>query len=273
MKRKFTIGQMSKLHNLPVKTLRYYDEIDLFKPHEVDKRTGYRYYSIDQFEHLNTIHYLRELGIPLKEIKDVFDRRDVDFFYHLLKRQEEEADRQIKALQKVRRRARNRKEELQWAKQLQTWNVPIIKRIPERHILEWRECIRTKEELELALRSLENKCGKRASIFIGGVALTADVEEIKAEDTYAHQSLLLLSEEMADGPHAAVLPDQEYVCLYCKEKRVTVKDHYETIFHYLNEEGYEVNGEAIERVIIDDYVTKNPEEYLSEIQIPVRKIQ
>jgi len=56
MKNRFSIGEMSILHNVPVKTLRYYDEIGLFKPIEVDSNNRYRYYSTEQFEQLNTIN-------------------------------------------------------------------------------------------------------------------------------------------------------------------------------------------------------------------------
>ncbi|MBP2664195.1 MAG: MerR: Hg(II)-responsive transcriptional regulator [Firmicutes bacterium] len=67
MKNRFSIGEMSKLHNVPVKTLRYYDDIGLFKPTKVDESSKYRYYSIEQFEQLNTITYLKFSGLPLKE--------------------------------------------------------------------------------------------------------------------------------------------------------------------------------------------------------------
>ena len=46
MKEFFTIGEISKLFNINSKTLRYYDEIDLFKPSYVDEHNKYRYYSI-----------------------------------------------------------------------------------------------------------------------------------------------------------------------------------------------------------------------------------
>ena len=69
MKEFFTIGEISKLFNINKKTLRYYDEIDLFKPSYVDKNNKYRYYSIDQFECLETIQYMKELGLTLNKIK------------------------------------------------------------------------------------------------------------------------------------------------------------------------------------------------------------
>ena len=44
----YKIGEFSKLTNVPIKPLRYYDEINLFKPQEIDLFSGYRYYSKEQ---------------------------------------------------------------------------------------------------------------------------------------------------------------------------------------------------------------------------------
>lgn len=60
----FLIGEISRLFQIDIRTLRYYDEIGLFTPAAVDGQTGYRYYSIEQFESLNTILYLKALNIP-----------------------------------------------------------------------------------------------------------------------------------------------------------------------------------------------------------------
>jgi DNA-binding transcriptional MerR regulator len=45
----FKIGDFSRLTRVPIKTLRHYDEIELFKPAQVDPFTGYRYYTFDSF--------------------------------------------------------------------------------------------------------------------------------------------------------------------------------------------------------------------------------
>lgn len=63
------IGEFSKLANVPIRTLRYYDEIDLFKPAEIDLFTDYRYYSEEQIEDLNLINKLKSVGFSLEEIK------------------------------------------------------------------------------------------------------------------------------------------------------------------------------------------------------------
>lgn len=62
------IGYFSRLSQVPVKTLRYYDEIGLLKPAHVDGFTGYRYYAISQLSRLNRILALKDLGLSLEQI-------------------------------------------------------------------------------------------------------------------------------------------------------------------------------------------------------------
>ena len=52
------IGVFSKMMQLTVKTIRHYEQKGLLLPSEVDKWTGYRYYSIEQMQRLNTIRHL-----------------------------------------------------------------------------------------------------------------------------------------------------------------------------------------------------------------------
>ena len=52
-KTKLKIGEFSKLMQVTVKTLRLYEQMGLLIPYEVDKWTGYRYYTIEQMQRLN----------------------------------------------------------------------------------------------------------------------------------------------------------------------------------------------------------------------------
>lgn len=62
------IGEFSKLVHVPIATLRYYDQVGLLKPVEVDRFTGYRYYSVNQLPRLNRILALKGLGFSLEQI-------------------------------------------------------------------------------------------------------------------------------------------------------------------------------------------------------------
>lgn len=65
----YRIGEFAKKTGLSITTLRYYDEIDLFKPEEIDIFTSYRYYNESQIEDIKTINDLKEIGFSLEEIK------------------------------------------------------------------------------------------------------------------------------------------------------------------------------------------------------------
>ena len=66
------------MFNVSLGTLRHYERCGLLEPEYIDPRTGYRYYGANQFEVLNTIRYLRVLDMPLPQIADFLQNRDVD---------------------------------------------------------------------------------------------------------------------------------------------------------------------------------------------------
>src|SRR5215203_232390 len=65
------IGEFSKLVQVPVATLRYYDQVGLLKPIDVDRFTGYRYYDASQLPRLHRILALKGLGFSLEHIGEV----------------------------------------------------------------------------------------------------------------------------------------------------------------------------------------------------------
>lgn len=68
----YLISEFSKITNLTVKTLRYYDKEALLIPYKRDEQTGYRYYNEDNFQRAQQISLLRELDFSIMEIKEVF---------------------------------------------------------------------------------------------------------------------------------------------------------------------------------------------------------
>jgi DNA-binding transcriptional MerR regulator len=69
----FRIGEFSQIAQVPGSLLRYYDEIGLFKPAQIDPWTGYRYYSAKQLPRLHRILALKELGLTLEQITRLVD--------------------------------------------------------------------------------------------------------------------------------------------------------------------------------------------------------
>ncbi len=71
----FKIREFSQLGQVSVKTLRYYDQIGLLKPAQIDPCTGYRYYTTAQLFRLNRILAFKELGFTLEQIVQLLDEQ------------------------------------------------------------------------------------------------------------------------------------------------------------------------------------------------------
>jgi DNA-binding transcriptional MerR regulator len=67
------IGDLARLAQLPVTTLRYYDEAGLLRPARVDTFTGYRYYAVEQLPRLNRLIALKDLGFSLEQIAQILN--------------------------------------------------------------------------------------------------------------------------------------------------------------------------------------------------------
>ena len=62
----YQIGEVARLFHLSISLLRHYDKTGLVTPEYTDPNTGYRYYSIRQFECLNTIRWRRQMTRQLQ---------------------------------------------------------------------------------------------------------------------------------------------------------------------------------------------------------------
>lgn len=101
------IGEFSRLTHLSVRTLRRYHEAGLLEPATVDDSTGYRYYSAEQIPAAQVIHRLRELDVPLPEVRQILRTPDpgvrAGFVADHLLRLESELDRTRAAVASLRR--------------------------------------------------------------------------------------------------------------------------------------------------------------------------
>lgn len=96
----FTIGEVSKIIHLPVRTLHYYDEIGLFKPAYVDPATNYRYYSELQLANMDLIKSLKYIGTSLNDIKHAQNFTPAQLF-SFLNEQQERVNEKLRKMQEV----------------------------------------------------------------------------------------------------------------------------------------------------------------------------
>lgn len=87
-----TIGEFSNICKVSTKTLRYYAEIGLIMPEEINPENGYRYYSIGQLETMLLINRLKKYNFSLEEIKKILEEgkaSDEKLYFTLLEKKQE----------------------------------------------------------------------------------------------------------------------------------------------------------------------------------------
>lgn len=108
----YQIGEFSYLCEVTIKTLRYYDKINLLKPVKIDNFTGYRYYDENQIPILQKIKDLQLAGFSLKEIKMLLNHEDQSKLNEQIKKIESESSKKIEILQKIKKNMKNKDIEL-----------------------------------------------------------------------------------------------------------------------------------------------------------------
>ena len=131
----YSIGQVSHILAMPVKTIRYYDELGLCSPTEIDPESGYRHYSLDDIVRLDMIRCLgRVLGMPLRAIGEFLENNaDQKLLTEYLRQQEQEIDAEIDRLLE-RRMLLSEKLNAVIRTAMTSMLTPSVTNIPERKI-------------------------------------------------------------------------------------------------------------------------------------------
>lgn len=272
LKDKFTIGEFAKLKNITSETLRYYDRIGLLKPIKTDEKTGYRYYSILQYERLSTILELRQLGMSIEEIKKYFDNRNLNQSINILKQKYNELEEKIKELKALEKSTKEKIKHLQYISKVDHSEEIIIKNIEKRYVITFDREIFNEVELNYSYVELENELNEIAPI-VGSNRYGAIIGEKSSNNIIERVfKLFLFIDDTGnmDENKIKIIPKGDYVCMYYKGFIWDISSKIEKMIKFIEKENYEICGDIIEIVQIDISVTDIDDEELFEIQIPVR---
>jgi putative regulator len=96
----YSIGKVSEICNIPIKTLRYYDKINVMVPNLRQENNNYRYYSHDQMVRLFIIKRLRYLGFSLEEVKNILKEEDIKSIEQIVEKKQNSIKAEIEELNK-----------------------------------------------------------------------------------------------------------------------------------------------------------------------------
>ena len=95
------IGEFARLSGLSIGALRHYDSIGLLVPASVEESSSYRRYARDQLETARTVAILRDLEVPLEEIRELLGTDDARRARELLARHRDRVRARVTRLQRV----------------------------------------------------------------------------------------------------------------------------------------------------------------------------
>jgi DNA-binding transcriptional MerR regulator len=129
----FKIGDFSKICQVSVRMLRYYDETGLLKPALVDPFTDYRYYSADQLPRLNRIVALKELGFTVDQIARLLDASlTLEQLRGMLMLRRVEIEQQVQDEQTRLARVEARLKQIELEGKMPSYDVVIKKVLPQK---------------------------------------------------------------------------------------------------------------------------------------------
>ena len=267
----FQIGDMARLFDLSVSSIRHYEALGLLTPEYIDPATGYRYYGPRQFEVFNTIRYLRALDMPLQEIADFLQNRDVDRIEEKLRQQKAAVSRKQRELQRVERKIDNR---LRTLREARTAKLDVIELIdaPPCRIFWMNESLRVSsyQDLELPVIRLA-QAQPEALIFLGkvGVGISQSHLLTGSFEQYDGMFLVLDDEDRFSGD-ILQLPQTRCARVRFRGSHTEAPAQYRQLMAHIRAQKFEPAGFSREITMIDYGITNDTGKFLTEISIPVQ---
>ncbi|MGG0413851.1 MerR family transcriptional regulator [Peribacillus simplex] len=283
MQNKLSIGEMAKLRSVTVDTLRHYDKIGLLKPYHIDPETGYRYYSISQYEVLGTIKELRRIGFSLGEIKQFLTNRNVKKSVQSLQKSMANIQEEIKKLQDIHNILMTRLYNIENFTDSYRNSDIVIKQFEEREYIQLTRSVSWEdtESLYLGFLELENRIGGTipalASNKFGDFINKEYFDKIRQSSdfsgnlgAYQSQLFILVQDGESEQPTQKIEKGQFLCSYYGGLTREKMLSQLKKLLHHCDTHGYVITGDAFRIMQVDISLTDQYDEAFYEIQIPIQ---
>lgn len=270
----FKIGDFSKICQVPVSALRYYADLGLLVPIQVDPTTGYRYYSLDQLPRLNRILALRDLGLSLDQIGQVLQATlTAEQLRGMLRLREAEIHQQLQDAEAQLARVRSRLKHIELETLMPTQEV-ILKPLDALQVLSLREIAPTPSAVGTLLGETCGAIAQSGLSFSGAPFTIFHDKEFKPENLDVEIVVPVVAAGKTELPLAGgrklLAQTLEKVataaCLLHAGDFDTIAQSYATLAQWIGANGYQMAGPSREVYL---RAPDEPGGALTEIQWPV----
>lgn len=266
----YQIGQFSQMSKTTIKTLRYYDEIGLLKPEQVDDFTGYRFYSTQQLLKLHYIQAFKQIGLSINEIKVIMSgQSEMDILKKHKGELNAEMERITDQLSRIEFILSGKEEESFMSYQA------IIKELPECIVYYKRLTVPSYDAYFKIIPAIGEECMKanpdiKCSIpeycfivYLDGEYKEKDIniEFCEAVNKFGNET---------DGIKFKKIESVTAVSVMHKGSYSGLPKAYAYAFKWIEDNGYAVTDNPRESYIDGIWNKDNEDDWLTELQIPVR---
>lgn len=273
MKDTYTISELAGFFNISAQTLRHYDKIGLLKPSIIGSDNNYRMYDRKNFRKLYLIVELRSLGLSLKEIREYCAKKDMEQLEATLQKSSAALEKEIEELTAMRRHVESYLQKIRLSRGNYK-NLYEIKLLPDRHtyfIPANFEISDLELYMALLLNSYRVSCSGQKRQSLKRIVLTIEQTRLEARRFRLYGGIGFLLEHPVQSGNHHTIPGGMYACAYHMGGYDTIHVTYKKLWDYLTEHDYSIAGNSTEISIADIAFTDNPENYITEIQIPVKE--
>lgn len=267
MNMKYRIGEFSALSKVSERTLRYYDRIGLLRPADVDVWNRYRYYSAEQLGSIQTIISYRKAGFSIEEIRMILSGCSVEDLIdskreELLNRRSE-IDASLELLKEIEMTQNDYKAMIKDIPGCTVYSrsgvIPSYADMPGFVLGAAELCMKANPGIECiepgyCFITYEDKCyvekDIRLTYYEAVKTKGKDTDEIRFIDLKPVTALCV----MHKGPYS------------------DLGKAYAFIIGYAEKNGYEMTDRPREQYIDGCWNKESEDDYLTEIQIPIRKL-
>lgn len=262
-----TTGEFAALTGVTKHTLFHYDEIGLFSP-EFVAENGYRMYSLYQVETLDTILILRDLGMPLKEIRRFLQMRSPQELMRIFTEREAQIEQEIAKLENMRGWTRQRREKISTALR-QDFSKIQIRHYPERYYLirqmdgsSEQDYVEKTNALILDFKNTEQRNDYEVAYF-------QHEGNVQNQDYNVYDNVLILLQQKPDHMTYQILPEGDYLTGFHVGSWMEMREAYERMETYRKEHKIQTEGPYVERDVMDNLSVKRMEDYVTEIAVRI----
>lgn len=269
MKRKYyKTGELSKIYKLGRDSIKYYEKLGLLNP--TRDTNSYRMYTIKDICNLNLIRELRTLDFSMQRIKEYIENRNINTTRKMLLEEIELIEKKVEDLNSHKESLKKRLYSIDKCIEHTTFNRIELLYMNKRKALKVDSNESFAENNDYLIQKLRDKFEDKFYVLgnsnFGAVFDSKSISN-RIYNYYKH-TFCLLDDDASD--YNFVLDEGYYVTYTYKGDYNQYEKVFDMLYKFIDINKYTILGDPIEIYKIDVYETALEDEYVTQVQIPVK---